>query len=895
MTQQQNNDNNGGARSHESDDPPAPSACDQCRNRKVRCDRQLPQCSSCEKAGVLCEFPTRGKRVNPVKQLVEGVSGLAARLDSIDSTIRSLVQQIPTPQRRPSDASNPPSRSETSSTPEAACNDVDDIDLIFSSALDGQDYWSRHAELHKSGPDQEPQTISGTSIGNRALLEKVRQAVHNLLEGKRSRKPSPDSSSSDTNNVSTSPMLLAKAHPSTLSELKAIYDTFPTFDDAGALSLLPGGQYVSLPPQSILETSLQLFLDKFNAVTPIFNETCLREAINARYGSRPYSKTDEAYNLCFNNIIVLSSGLRARLARLDKSYPKGMNEELLPAFLANSFRALRHLKFFLQPRHVNLQALATLALVAREYHESCVFDMICHMACDLFKAMDSEQSPISKAGHPSFEEWRTLYWTLFVMDKQRTSVNGLPFDLYFYDSDLPLSPEGGTRSLGQQSWMMHIYITTIWEETYISLYSARAARKGSSYRESQITRLDKLAEKWHSRTLQLFPESTTDNDNNNNLFVEDNWQVELKYAYHIGQVLIHSRSDTANSREIELRNAKAALQIINGVLNQTPTEGSLTLLCRLLRSYPLIAVHSICMRFFENPSIHMLEDLDLIDGVRDAFRILVDPNIPICSTGKTYMGISWCLEVAQAFRKILFEVSTPCSSSEHHQLGVSRKRPQDGLPLPSQHNQSPLKRMKLSLTDSGQTDYSNLSDFPVDKNHSSDPLERHNLSMMTSTEELINLGHLINQQQQQHHIFPSGLSGLPHIDSSSNSTEELSLVTDSIPTLSLDTKPTPNYPTTLFPSPQPPQRPPGSVQLEGSHHPSTTTVAVAAAAPMMFYAGPDDPASDLHNQNSINNVLACDNFLQLEDHDIENHYMPDDISRWLLQLAHREDTKLMLN
>jgi hypothetical protein len=543
---------------------------------------------------------------------VEAVSGLAARLDSIDTTILSLVGQIPAPQKSSSEASNSVLRLETSSsTPEAVCNDADDIDLIFSSALDGQDYWSRHAELHKSGPEQEPQTISGTSIGNRALLEKVRHAVYNLLQGKRSRRPSPDSSSSDSNNVSTSPKLLTNAHPSALSELKAIYDTFPTFDDAGAVSLLPGGQYVSLPPQSILDTCLQLFLDKFNAVTPIFNESRLREAIKAQYSSGPDSKTDEAYNLCFNNIIVLSSGLRARLARLDKSYPKGMNEELLPAFLANSFRALHHLKFFLQPRHVNLQALATLvsiplsqqplyafliwfseqALVAREYHESCVFDMICHMACDLFKAMDSEQSPMSKVDHPDFEEWRTLYWTLFVMDKQRTSVNGLPFDLYFYHSDLPLAPEGGTMSLGQQSWMMHMYITTIWEETYISLYSARAARKGYSYRESQITRLDKLARKWHSRALQLFPENPSDNNSDNNLLVEDNWQVELNYAYHIAQVLIHSRSDTTQSKEIELKNARAALQIINGVVSQTPTEGSLALLCRYFPASQFISTN----------------------------------------------------------------------------------------------------------------------------------------------------------------------------------------------------------------------------------------------------------------------------------------------------------------
>ena len=90
--------------------------------------------------------------------------------------------------------------------------------------------------------------------------------------------------------------------------------------------------------------------------------------------------------------------------------------------------------------------------------------MICHMACDLFKAMDSEQPPMSKVDHPNFEEWRTLYWTLFVMDKQRTSVNGLPFDLYFYHSDLPLAPDGG-----------NIYYHYLGGNIHIPLFSAGSA------------------------------------------------------------------------------------------------------------------------------------------------------------------------------------------------------------------------------------------------------------------------------------------------------------------------------------------------------------------------------------------------------------------------------------
>lgn len=45
------------------------AACDQCRSRKVRCDRQQPECSNCRKAGILCNQTNNVKRINHTKQL----------------------------------------------------------------------------------------------------------------------------------------------------------------------------------------------------------------------------------------------------------------------------------------------------------------------------------------------------------------------------------------------------------------------------------------------------------------------------------------------------------------------------------------------------------------------------------------------------------------------------------------------------------------------------------------------------------------------------------------------------------------------------------------------------------------------------------------------------------
>lgn len=52
------------------DDSHADLACTRCRERKVRCDRELPRCGNCEKeAGMACVYQTPVKRVNHLKLL----------------------------------------------------------------------------------------------------------------------------------------------------------------------------------------------------------------------------------------------------------------------------------------------------------------------------------------------------------------------------------------------------------------------------------------------------------------------------------------------------------------------------------------------------------------------------------------------------------------------------------------------------------------------------------------------------------------------------------------------------------------------------------------------------------------------------------------------------------
>ncbi|KAM7195353.1 pyrimidine pathway regulatory protein 1 [Naviculisporaceae sp. PSN 640] len=68
-------------------------ACEQCRKRKLRCDRQRPQCGTCAEAGIVCEVNTnrqaRGPKKGDLKALRSRIVALERRL-SLDLGAESL-------------------------------------------------------------------------------------------------------------------------------------------------------------------------------------------------------------------------------------------------------------------------------------------------------------------------------------------------------------------------------------------------------------------------------------------------------------------------------------------------------------------------------------------------------------------------------------------------------------------------------------------------------------------------------------------------------------------------------------------------------------------------------------------------------------------------------------
>lgn len=143
--------------------------------------------------------------------------------------------------------------------------------------------------------------------------------------------------------------------------LQLQYEAFPFQGVSREPDFNGDGKSIARPPLPLLEASIDCFFKEINSSVPVFRETRLRAAVEEQYfGGAASAAADMSWSLCFNNIILLTLGLKSRLARFGRSHIDGMDDDLLISFLNNARRAFQIQEYFSKPRLVNAQALITL-------------------------------------------------------------------------------------------------------------------------------------------------------------------------------------------------------------------------------------------------------------------------------------------------------------------------------------------------------------------------------------------------------------------------------------------------------------------------------------------------------------------------------------------------------
>ena len=268
---------------------------------------------------------------------LDDFSGLGARLNSIDLSIAQISRKL--------------SSADQASPSASSASEVDDLDRFYTRLdLDNLEQNATNLQqgeiLHIIRRKFDGGERDYGSLAALCLIESSRRVLGDILGICQINGSGP---------VST---FLSK-DASFRAELKDLYDAFPFQENCREPDFGSDGKAVSSPPRSFINTVIEGFLSHVNTTRPIFQESKLKLAIE-HTDSGHVSESMEARSLCFSNIILLMLGLKSRLARRNHSDSSGMDDDLKMSFWKNSRRAFSHLENYLEPRLINVQALATL-------------------------------------------------------------------------------------------------------------------------------------------------------------------------------------------------------------------------------------------------------------------------------------------------------------------------------------------------------------------------------------------------------------------------------------------------------------------------------------------------------------------------------------------------------
>ena len=269
-------------------------------------------------------------------------------MDSIDRSLAEISRKVCVAEH-------------TSPSSVSRASEDDDLDPFYrkqeSEGSEQDATTSQHAEMfrgiHQGFHNRESEQYYG-STSALCLVQSSRRGLEKILGMDQVKENGPVNA-------------LVASDVSLRTELRNLYDSVPFVDGGLEPDFSSDGKAVSGPPRSFIHTVIDNFLSNINAARPVFQESRLKSAIEHN-DSGQLDESPNARNLCFSNIILLTLGLKSRLARRDHSNDNGMDDDLLMSFWRNSRRAFGHLDTYLEPRLINVQALATLVSTQMQFH-----------------------------------------------------------------------------------------------------------------------------------------------------------------------------------------------------------------------------------------------------------------------------------------------------------------------------------------------------------------------------------------------------------------------------------------------------------------------------------------------------------------------------------------------
>ncbi|KAK7181151.1 hypothetical protein PSPO01_12783 [Paraphaeosphaeria sporulosa] len=434
-------------RNHEqSDDSISDQACTRCRERKIRCGRELPQCNNCERDdSVTCIYQNPTKRVNHLKSLFDSVNRLNERLDGIESHLSRLSTNIAQNTNQYSSRSTPsdqhvpvggdPEEEDDETRPGSLSPSSDRSDdlHVFHHTSDMVDHYHGPSSLFVLCKRFESCVIAAKRADHGTPLYNVLQ---NLCKKAGSLEP------------------------------------FPPFGGKSVINLLS---------QQQANIVIGQFVQRLSCTTDIFVKSNLLANVERLYSGVAESGED-VWAICLQVITVLVWG-----TEITTQYGNGVFGDFARSFLP-SRAALVSSSLLTTPKLINVQTLILLSVAAQQFDPPGWAEFIFSSACGLARTMGLHQTqlfPGDTSGYEAIERSKVLQ-SLYVRDKSlctaRGAVSWLPTNDCVIAHQISAANDQGPYSSALQ-------LAMIQDQAY-SLAHTAASRisKASKLRTTKIVR-----------------------------------------------------------------------------------------------------------------------------------------------------------------------------------------------------------------------------------------------------------------------------------------------------------------------------------------------------------------------------------------------------------------------
>ncbi|KAI4159534.1 MAG: hypothetical protein LQ342_006535 [Letrouitia transgressa] len=595
-----------------------------------------------------CEFPDPEKKSSQTKQLwvppfsstrAEDVAAFNGRLGTIEQSLTHLTKLV----SRSVQDSCGRSRSLRSS-PEAV-NGLTDSDLEdeLSSGQSTPDSSRTGIRSPSIIVNDGPMERFYGALSTYSLLIRSRNLVERLLNP--DRQQSPKQGLTRVNSMRSSPASPSSINgsPSVFAELRRKYDSFSGTSKFKEHFEVGDDRPLELPPRQELEDAIDIFLSEHTLEPPIFQKKTVMNAVSEQYDASR-SKVDESWILCFSAIILRSSALISRSFRANTFATPSVDDKVLSLLFANANTALRQMERFCALRMVNVQALLLLALVARDSIHFNVFERIFDRVCQLAKHMGlHERGTVGDDPTPEDLERQNVLWVLYSIDKQRVFIRGPPCRIYLFECHIQL-PRGG--DFKQQLISASLRLTCVVEGIYRHLYCPKANSQDLKPRQNRVNQLSSRLASWARQFENILVSAQTGGN------LEMALGLQLRYAFHVAQLLVHSKSLDGQGNQFRLDTARNALEIIQKLSSESfGFNGYVSVLERIFCSYSVIAFHEVFDNMLSMTNTVGTDDLSLLVNATNALRLLSCPNRPYSYCTRLYKNFSWCTEIAMLVQK----------------------------------------------------------------------------------------------------------------------------------------------------------------------------------------------------------------------------------------------------